>query len=127
MQAVQGLVVDASDPVALQQAIELAFDYRGDVTIIRRSSPDRIEGYVFDRRQDRASSECIVRLVRSDSDERITIPMSDIASIAFTGRDNASGKSFETWVKKYIEKKLAGEHASIASEPLDDKPPDDIP
>ena len=33
----------------------------------------------------------------------------DVASLAFTGRDAAEGKSFETWVRKYREKKAAGE------------------
>ena len=33
----------------------------------------------------------------------------EIASLAFTGRDTASGKSWDAWVKKYFEKKAAGE------------------
>ena len=32
----------------------------------------------------------------------------------------AAGKSFETWVKKFVSRKLAGESASIESEPLED-------
>ncbi|HVP74370.1 MAG TPA: hypothetical protein VMS30_11570 [Phycisphaerales bacterium] len=115
----QGYSADASDPQALRRAIELAFDYRGDVTITRRSSPQPIEGYLFDRKNDRAGGGMIVRMIASGSGERIAIPMSDIERIAFTGRDTASGKSFETWVKKYLEKKLAGEKASIESESLD--------
>jgi hypothetical protein len=34
----------------------------------------------------------------------------------FSGRDTAAGKSFETWVKKYQEKKAAGEK-NIGLEP----------
>ncbi len=33
----------------LRQALELAFDYRGDVTITRKDGA-RVEGYIFDRR-----------------------------------------------------------------------------
>ena len=40
----------------------------------------------------------------------------DIAQLAFTGKDTAAGKSFETWVKKYQEKKAAGEK-NIGLEP----------
>ena len=40
----------------------------------------------------------------------------DIARLEFTGRDTAAGKSFETWVKKYREKKAAGEK-NIGLEP----------
>ena len=43
----------------------------------------------------------------------------DIKHIAFSDRDPSSGKSFETWVKKYVEKKLKGEKASIEAESLD--------
>lgn len=120
--ASQGLVADAGDPELLRRAIDLAFDYRGDVTIVRRSSPQPIEGYIFDRKIDRVgTSETVVRIIPSDGGARLTIPLSDIKRIEFTGRDTASGKSFETWVKKYVEKKMAGESASIESEPLDEE------
>ncbi len=115
----QGYSADASDQAALRRAIDLAFDYRGDVTITRKSSPQPIEGYLFDRRIDRDSGNVTLRMIASGSGERIAIPLSDIERLAFTGRDTASGKSFETWVKKYVEKKLAGEKASIESESLD--------
>ena len=42
------------------------------------------------------------------------IAYSDIAALAFTGRDTAAGKSWEAWVKKYVEKKAAGEKAHRA-------------
>jgi hypothetical protein len=44
-----------------------------------------------------------------DSAEKLSIAYSDIAALAFTGRDTAAGKSFAAWVKKYNEKKAAGE------------------
>jgi hypothetical protein len=48
--------------------------------------------------------------------EKLSIAYSDIAGLAFTGRDTAAGKSWEAWVKKYWEKKAAGE-TNIALEP----------
>jgi hypothetical protein len=50
------------------------------------------------------------------SNERPQIPYSEIASIAFTGRDTAAGKSYESWVKKYWEKRAQGEK-NISLEP----------
>jgi outer membrane protein assembly factor BamA len=47
-------------------------------------------------------------------------PRVRVRAIEFSGRDTAAGKSFETWMKKYVQKKLAGEEASIRSEPLGD-------
>ena len=34
---------------------------------------------------------------------------SQIAALTFTGRDTAAGKSWQAWLKKYLEKKAAGE------------------
>ena len=54
-------------------------------------------------------AESIVRVLPRTSNQRVMIPYSDIAALAFTGRDTAAGKSWEAWVKKYMEKKAAGE------------------
>ncbi len=119
--AAQGLVVEASDPQGLLRAIELALDYRGDVAIARKSTGETIEGYLFDRTAGPTLAASRVRVIPSTGDDRITIPGDDIERIRFSGRDTAAGKSFETWMKKYVEKKLAGERASLESEPLDDE------
>jgi hypothetical protein len=48
------------------------------------------------------------------------VSYADIAALAFTGRDTAAGKSFEAWVKRYWEKKAAGETGiQIEPEKLD--------
>lgn len=117
----RGMTVDASDPDRLREAIDFAVDYRGDVTISRVSSGDTIEGYVFDRRAGESASDWTARVMTA-SDERISIPFDDIAQIEFTGRDTAEGRSFETWMKKYVEKKLAGEEASIQCESTAEEP-----
>jgi hypothetical protein len=49
----------------------------------------------------------------------LRIEASRIQAIDFSGRDTAEGKSFDTWIKKYVEKKVAGEMASIECESLD--------
>jgi hypothetical protein len=114
----QGLIATREDERALYDALEEAFDYRGDVTI-DLTDGSCVRGYVFDRRSTGTLEGSSLRIMREDSDEKITVPYDRIARLEFTGRDTAAGKSFETWLKKYIEKKLAGEKASIESEPLD--------
>ena len=100
----------------IRQALEKAFDYRGDITITRKDG-SILEGYVFDRRSTGATLDnCYVRLFPKNSDEKVKVSYSDIARLEFTGKDTAAGKSFETWVKKYQEKKRAGEQ-NIAIEP----------
>ena len=57
-----------------------------------------------------------MRLIPQNSSQKISIPYSDIAALAFSGRDTAAGKSWEAWVRKYWERKAAGEKG-IALEP----------
>jgi hypothetical protein len=42
-----------------------------------------------------------------------------VVSVAPSGRDPASGRSWEAWIRRYAERKLAGEAASIESESLE--------
>ncbi|MHC5003668.1 MAG: hypothetical protein ACYTJ0_11135 [Planctomycetota bacterium] len=102
----------------LLEGIETAFDYRGDVTIVRRSG-EPVEGYLFDRRRGDSLESSSVRVIARPDGRRLTIAGADIAELHLSGRDTAAGKSFETWMRKYVEKKLAGETASIESEPLE--------
>jgi hypothetical protein len=104
----EGWVPGLASDEEVRQALEKAFDYRGDVTITRKDG-SKVEGYVFDRRSGKTLSDSAVRLFPKDSDKKISIPYSEIAGLAFTGRDTAAGKSFEAWVRKYWEKKAAGE------------------
>lgn len=103
----------------LRQALEKAFDYRGDITITRKDG-SKVEGYLFDRRSGGTLKDSMVRLYPKNSDDKISISYSDIAALAFTGRDTAAGKSWEAWMKKYAEKKASGEKdLSLHPEPLD--------
>jgi hypothetical protein len=104
----------------LRQALEKAFDYRGDITITRKDG-SKIEGYLFDRRSASTLKDSVVRLYPKNSDEKISVSYADIAALAFTGRDTAAGKSWEAWMKKYAAKKAAGEKdLSLYSESLEE-------
>jgi hypothetical protein len=89
-------------------ALEKAFDYRGYITITRKDG-SKIEGYLFDRRSAATLKDSLVRLYPKNSDEKVVVSYAEIAGLAFTGRDTAAGKSWEAWMKKYSEKKAAGE------------------
>ena len=104
----EGWIPELASEEEVRQALEKAFDYRGDVTITRKDG-SKVEGYIFDRRSGKTLSDSVVRLYPKDSGEKLAIPYTEIAALAFTGRDTAAGKSFEAWVKKYWEKKAAGE------------------
>ena len=116
----EGWVPPMASDDEVRAALEKAFDYRGDVTITRKDGA-RIEGYIFDRRRTGpALADSSVRLFPKNANEKVAISYSDIARLEFTGKDTAAGKSFETWVKKYQEKKRAGEkNIRIDPEKLD--------
>jgi hypothetical protein len=115
----EGWVPELAGEEEVRQALEKAFDYRGDVTITRKDG-SKVEGYIFDRRTGKTLADSAVRLFPKDADQKISIPYSDIAALAFSGRDTAAGKSFEAWVRKYWERKAAGEkNIGIQAEALE--------
>lgn len=119
-ETLQGWIPDLASEDELREALEKAFDYRGDVTITRKDG-SKIEGYVFDRGTGATLSSSFVRLLPKDSNQRVKISYSDIAALAFTGRDTAAGKSWEAWVKKYWQKKeKGGENLNLQPESLDE-------
>jgi hypothetical protein len=107
-EAVQGWVPELATEDELRIALEKAFDYRGDVTLTTKDGT-KIEGYIFDRVSGSTLANSFVRVLPKDSNQREKIAYADIAALAFTGRDPAAGKSWEAWVRKYWEKKAAGE------------------
>jgi hypothetical protein len=115
----EGWIPELAGEEELRVALEKAFDYRGDVTITRKDG-SKIEGYLFDRRSAKAVRESLVRLYPKNSNEKVAISYADIGALEFTGRDTAAGRSWEAWMKKYAEKKAAGEKdLSLHPEPLD--------
>ena len=114
-ETLQGWIPQLATDVDIRAVIEKAFDYRGDVTIIRKDG-SQITGYLFDRRVAPTLDKSVIRLMLPSSNERASIPYSDIVGLAFTGRDTAAGKSYEAWVRKYWEKREKGE-TNISIEP----------
>lgn len=113
----QGWVPDLTNENELREALEKAFDYRGDVTLTRKDGTV-IEGYLYDRRSGDDLQHSLVRLLPQDGSPRVSIPYSDVAGLLFSGRDTAAGKSWEAWVRKYWEKKAAGETANLEGEEI---------
>src|SRR5580698_8650843 len=115
----EGWIPQLANDDEIRAALEKAFDYRGDVTITRKDG-SKIEGYLFYRRTAATLKDSVVRVLPKDAKEKLSISYSDIAALAFTGRDTAAGKSWEAWMKKYAQKKAAGEiNIALEPEPLD--------
>ncbi len=115
----EGWVPDLASDAEVCEALEKAFDYRGDITVTRKDG-SQVEGYLFDRRTGATLAQSFVRIIPTNEKTKLNISYAEIAALAFTGRDNAAGKTFEAWVKKYWEKKAAGEkNIQIEPERLD--------
>ena len=115
----EGWIPELASEAEINAAFEKAFDYRGDVTITRKDGSE-ITGYLFDRRSGSSLADSFVRIIPSGGGAKANVAYADIAALAFTGRDTAAGKTFEAWVKKYWEKKAAGEtNIRIEPEKLD--------
>ena len=116
----QGTVLELQNVAAADRlrAFDEAFDYRGDVTLTLVDG-SRVECFVFDRRPGPSLAESFVRVMVAADGARRSIPYDRIVRLEFTGKDTAAGKTWENWVRRYVEKRLAGERASIEAEPLD--------
>ncbi len=123
----EGWIPALASDAEIREALEKAFDYRGDVTITRKDG-SVVEGYLYDRRTGADLAQSVVRLIpvpargapAGTAVERVNIAYGDVAALKFSGRDTAAGKTFEAWVKKYWEKKAAGEKdIGIEAETLD--------
>lgn len=116
----EGWIPELASDAEVNAAFEKAFDYRGDVTLTLKDGRV-IQGYVFDRRTGATLAESMVRVIPANEPTKVSVPYSEIAALSFSGRDTAAGKSFEAWVRKYWEKKMAGEtNIGIQPESLED-------
>ncbi len=110
----QGYRWEGDDAEALAAALDAAFEYRGNVTLLTRGAGE-IAGYLFNREAE--TEEPFVDMFPA-AGERQRIPYAEIRGIAFTGKDTAAGKSWETWLEKYNAKKAA-EARGEKVEPID--------
>lgn len=118
-QPLAGWVPQLADPSELFDALEKAFDYRGDVALTLADGRV-VAGYLYDRRTGQGLEDSSVRLMPADGGENLTVVYADIRRLEFDKRDPAAGKSWENWLKRYAKAKLAGESADLQSDPLGD-------
>ena len=114
----QGWIPSLATEDEIRIALEKALDYRGDVTITRRDG-SVLEGYIYDRHSGKTLEDSLVRMLPADGSPRLGVRYAEIAALKFSDRDPAAGKSWEAWVRKYWQKKEAGESAAIEPEKLD--------
>lgn len=94
--SLEGWAPEVGPDLSLAELVDLAFDYRGHVTLVRRDGTE-VSGYLFNR--DAETAEPFVEMFDLNGSGPTTIPYALIRTIRFTGKDMASGKSYEAWLK----------------------------
>ena len=111
--SLEGAVFTFQSEADRVEAIDKAFDYRGDVTLTLHN--EQIECFIFNR-DAKARPPRIEVFVKGGEESRI-IPYADVTAIAFTGKDTANGKSWDAWVsKKEDERKAEAERIKAEAE-----------
>ena len=82
-------------------------------------SGERIEAFIFNRHTGATLADSYVQYFTPSAPEKRKVSYAEIARLAF-GKDRAAGKHWEDWVKKYNERKAAGEQGiALHPEALD--------
>jgi len=115
----EGSIPSLASDEEVRQALEKAFDYRGDVTLTLKSG-ERIEAYIFNRLSGPTLAASFVQYFTPSANDKRKVSYAEIARLEFSGKDRAAGKHWEAWVEKYNERKAAGEkNIALAPEALD--------
>lgn len=107
-QQLEGWVPALASDDEIRDALEKAFDYRGDITIITKTG-QKIEAYIFNRQTGATLVDSFVDYFTPNVGQKQRLSYADIARLEFTGKDRAAGKHWEDWVKAYNERKASGE------------------
>lgn len=118
-QNLEGWIPTLATDNEIREALEKAFDYRGDVTLTLKSG-ERIEAFIFNRQTGATLADSYVQYFTPTATDKRKVSYADIARLEFSGKDRAAGKHWEAWVEKYNAKKAAGEkNIQIVPEALD--------
>jgi hypothetical protein len=95
--ALEGWAPEPATAEDLARVVDLAFDYRGDVTLVLRDGGERV-GYLFNR--DGCIAEPFVEILEPAGAQPVRIRYSELRTIHFSGKDTASGKSYAAWLER---------------------------
>jgi len=117
--SLEGWEPQPGEELPLAQIIDLAFDYRGNTTVVTVDGRE-VEGFVFNR--DAGAAEPFIQMFDTEGGGPLRIPYARIRTIRFTGKDTAAGGSYAAWLRR---KEQAGTgEASHRSAPDDQAQPD---
>jgi hypothetical protein len=98
----EGWAPEPAAELPVAHIIDLAFDYRGNTTVVKRDGTE-LHGYVFNRDAD--APVPYLEMFDTDGAGPHRVPYGEVRTIHFTGKDTAAGKSYAAWLaRKQTEK-----------------------
>src|ERR1051325_264429 len=76
----EGWIPELASEEEIRQALEKAFDYRGDITLTLKTD-EKVEGYIFDRRSGKSLADSAIRLYPKSGNQKLSICYADIAAL----------------------------------------------
>ncbi len=105
-ETLEGWLPEVGPDLSLDRLIELAFDYRGNTTVVKTDGHE-VDGYVFDRDADAA--EPFIRMFDASGAGPVRIRYAEIRTVRFTGKDMAAGNSYAAWLRRKEERRSPAE------------------
>lgn len=89
----------------LEEALKIAFDYRGDITIHRKDGTQS-ECFIFNYNNAEGKAQVFFVEDKKSSNSG-TVDYEEIKALSFTGDDKAFGKSWDSWMAKSAKQRKA--------------------
>lgn len=116
-QSLQGREFRPENFEALVAAVREVVDYRGDVTLVQKDGTS-VTGYVFNADLARPET-AYVEYFPSTRPARERLDLCNVVAVRFSGKDMASGRSWEAWVAKWDAKKKAEAEGRAYTDPIE--------
>lgn len=100
----EGKTLTPADRTELNEAVRLAFDYRGDVTLHLKNGTS-VDGFIFNHDARIGIIQVFVKEGKDSLPQ--TVRHDDVARIHFSGADVAFGKSWDDWQAKSAKQREA--------------------
>lgn len=108
--SLEGWAPEPDAELSLAHIIDLAFDYRGNTTVILRDGA-KLHGYVSNR--DAEAGTPYLEMIDTEGGGPHRVAYADVRTVHFTGKDTAAGKSYAAWLAR----KQAEKAAQVAGAP----------
>jgi hypothetical protein len=102
--SLEGWTPEPDAEISLARIVDLAFDYRGNTTVILRDGA-RLHGYVSNR--DAEAETPYLEMFGMEGEGPHRVAYADIRTVHFTGKDTAAGKSYAAWLARKESEKTA--------------------